>query len=643
MKREGFPFAAVEGLEAVKKAILIAVVNPRCRGLLISGEKGTGKSTVLRSVRELLSVPWVEVPVSVTEDRLFGAVDTEAAVKYGKKKLLPGLVQEADGGILYIDDVNLFRQDLLLNVLDVEEAGVYNLERDGLSVSSETHFTLAAVMDPEAGTLSPAALDRFGLFVSADASDDIEERRRIMRKVIDFERNGEAFRGAWKAESDAIRETIRGARLLLPKVEVSDAMIQLAAVYTLKANCAGHRADLYMIEAGRAIAALAGRTYILPKDLEEAAQFVLPHRMRKPPEEEQESQPQEENNQEEKQPDTEPPQEQNQEQKQEESQLPPPPQPEENGDNGSEKNDETPPDAPEEENPEGGSRERVDAADLHVQLPPMVIDQGKDRKKRKGSGKRSTTKTDLKQGRYVRAEVPKGKASDIAFDATLRAAAPYQKARKEREGGSRAVYIEKGDLRNKVREKRVGDIFLFCVDASGSMGARERMKLVKGVIFKMLLDAYQKRDKVGMIAFRRKKAELLLPVTRSVDLAQKCLAAMPTGGKTPLAAGLEEAEKVLDGLYRQDATQEPVLILITDGRATSAMEKGGDPSAEAIQAAKRLGKRKIPIAVIDTETGFVRMGIAKMLAKEMDAGYYAVDKLSSERLMRIVKGTGNRD
>ncbi len=641
MKREGFPFAAVVGLEPVKKAILIAMVNPRCRGILVSGEKGTGKSTVLRSVRELLDEPWVEVPVSVTEDRLFGAVDTEAAVKYGKKKLLPGLIQEANGGILYIDDVNLFRQDLLLNVLDAEEAGVYNLERDGLSVESQTHFTIAAVMDPEAGTLSPAALDRFGLFVQADASTDLDVRRQIMRSVIDFERDAIGFRKAYQEKSEEIRAAIAKAKEILPKVEVSDAMIQLAAVYTLKAYCAGHRADLYMIEAGRAIAALAGRTYILPKDLETAAQFVLPHRMRKPPEaeEEQPQQPEDQNQQD--APDQEPPQDNTDQTPPDDSQLPPPPAPEDNGAGDTDEQHETPPDQqPEQEEPQGASKERVDAADLRVRLPPMVIDQGKDRKKRKGSGKRSTTKTDMKQGRYVRAEVPKGKATDIAFDATLRAAAPFQKVRREHGEGNRAVYIEKPDLRTKVREKRVGDIFLFCVDASGSMGARERMKLVKGVIFKMLLDAYQKRDKVGMIAFRRKKAEILLPVTRSVDLAQKCLATMPTGGKTPLAAGLEEAEKVLDGLYRQDATQEPVLILITDGRATSALQKGGDPSEEALQVAKRLGKRKIPIAVIDTETGFVRMGIGKQLAREMDAGYYAMDKLSSERLMRIVKGTG---
>lgn len=640
MKREGFPFAAVVGLEPVKQAILIGMVNPRCRGLLVSGEKGTGKSTILRGIRELLDEPWVEVPVSVTEDRLFGAVDTEAAVKYGKKKLLPGLIQEANGGILYIDDVNLFRQDLLLNVLDAEEAGLYNLERDGLSIESQTHFTVAAVMDPEAGTLSPAALDRFGLFVSADASEDLKLRRQIMQRVIAFERDAIGFRKAYAETSLDIRTKIAKAKELLPKVEVSDAMIQLAAVYTLKAYCAGHRADLYMIEAGRAVAALAGRTYILPKDLEIAAQFVLPHRMRKPPEAE-EQQPEQPEDQSREQPNQEPPTESDGNDTQpDDSPLPPPPM-EDNGKEETGNNDEQPsPPEPEPEEPHGASQERVDAADLHVQLPPMVIDQGKDRKKRKGSGKRSTTKTDMKQGRYVRAEVPKGKATDIAFDATLRAAAPFQKVRREHGEGNRAVYIEKSDLRSKVREKRVGDIFLFCVDASGSMGARERMKLVKGVIFKMLLDAYQKRDKVGMIAFRRKKAEVLLPVTRSVDLAQKCLATMPTGGKTPIAAGLEEAEKVLDGLYRQDATQEPVLILITDGRATSALQKGGDPSEEALQVAKRLGKRKIPIAVIDTETGFVRMGIGKQLAKEMDAGYYAMDKLSSERLLRIVKGTG---
>lgn len=634
MKRSGFPFAALEGLAKVRRALLIAAVSQSCRSVLISGQRGSGKSTAARSLRELAEGPWIEVPVSVTEDRLFGAVDTEAAMKDGKKSLLPGLLAEADGGILYIDDVNLFREELLLPLLDAEEAGYFRVERDGISAEHASHFTVLAVMDPEAGTLAPAALDRFGLFVQTEAIEDIETRRRIIRSVIDFERDAAAFRARYAEDTTALQERIRAARALLPSVEISDAIIQLAAVYTIKAYCAGHRADLYLIEAARAIAALAGRMYILPKDIEEAAEFVLPHRMRKPPETEPERQ---EETPEEEPEENERPEETQTEEKNDEPLPPPPEDPGERSDESAEENEREKKDEAD-STPQGESRERVDSADLRVHLPPMMIEQGKDRKKRKGSGKRSATRTDLREGRYVRAEIPKNDAADIAFDATLRAAAPYQKARRELGDGSRAVYVEKPDLRSKVREKRVGNIFLFCVDASGSMGARERMKLVKGVVFRMLLDAYQKRDRVGMIAFRRKKAELLLPVTRSVDLAQKRLAAMPTGGKTPLAAGLAEAETVLDMLYRQDATQEPVLVLITDGRATSAAEKGGDPVAEALAVAKRLGKRKIPIAVIDTEQGFVRMGIARRLATAMGAAYYPMAKLSAEKIFRIARG-----
>lgn len=640
MKRNGFPFAAFVGLAPVKEALLLALVNPRCGGLLVSGEKGTGKSSLVRSARELISRSWADVPVSVTEDRLFGAIDTEAAVQKGKRTLLPGLIKEADGGVLYIDDVNLFRQDLLLTILDTEQSGVYHLERDGLSAESVTRFTVLSVMDPEAGTLSAAALDRFGLFAAADPLSDLKDRRLMLRRVVEYERDPETFRRSFAKETAVLREKIQKAALLLAKVEVSDAMIQLAAVYTLKAYCAGHRADLYLVEAARAEAALAGRAYVMPKDLEKAAQFVLPHRMRKPPEQEEESPQREPGKDGPDQQETPPePSRQNPPDGDNQFREMPPPDVGEG-----EQQKEMPPEPEEQEgNKTSASQDRVDAANLHVRLPPLMIDQGKDRKKRKGSGKRSTTITDTRQGRYVRAEVPKGKSDDIAFDATLRAAAPYQKSRRARAETDQAVFIEKGDIRTKVREKRVGDIFLFCVDASGSMGARERMKLVKGVIFQMLLDAYQKRDKVGMIAFRRKKGEVLLPVTRSVDLAQKRLASMPTGGKTPLAAGLAAAENVLDGLYRQDPTQEPVLILITDGRATKALEKGGDPVQEALDVAKRLGKRNLPIAVIDTESGFVRMGIAKDLARVMHAGYYAVDKLSAQRLLRIVKGTGKRD
>lgn len=638
MKRNLFPFAAICGMEKAKEAILLTLVNPFAGGLLLSGEKGTGKSTLVRSARELVDAPWVEIPISITEDRLFGSVDTEEAIRSGHKKLLPGLIDEADQGIIYIDDVNLLRDDLLSAVLNIREAGSYRLERDGLSEERQTFFTVLAVMNPESGTLSASSLDRFGLFAEADPSYDDETRLEIIRRVLDFEKDGLAFRAKWQEETDALKKKIRDARAALSLVEVSSAMIQLAAVYTLKAHVAGHRADIYLIEAARAKAALEGRKYVLPKDLEKAAEFVLPHRMRKA--EEQQAEPAEEMPQEHPEEDNKPQQEEEQQTPQDnEFSHPPEAQPpqmdtEDADDSNHEQNE----DNAQMSNPRGQSRERIDDADLHVNLPPMWIEPSKDRKPKKGSGKRSLTMTDLMQGRYVRAEIPKAKTSDIAFDATLRAAAPYQKARPS---NGCAVVIRKDDLRSKIREKRTGNIFLFVVDASGSMGARERMKTVKGVIFKILLDAYQKRDRVGMVAFRKNQAEVLLPVTRSVDFAQKKLASMPTGGKTPLAKGLLKAEDVLDMLYRQDANQDPVMILITDGRATSPLNKGTNPVTDALEEAKRIGRRNIPVAVIDTESGFIKLGLAKKLAKAMGASYFQVDKISEDQLLHIWRTAAN--
>ena len=638
MKRNLFPFAAVCGMEKAKEAILLTLVNPFAGGLLLSGEKGTGKSTLVRSARELVDAPWVEIPISITEDRLFGSIDAEEAIRSGHKKLLPGLIDEADKGIIYIDDVNLLRDDLLSAVLNIREAGGYRLERDGLSEQRDTSFTVLAVMNPESGTLSSSSLDRFGLFAQADPSYDDETRLEIIRRVLDFEKDGIAFRAKWQEETDALKKKIKDARAALSKVEVSAAMIQLAAVYTLKAHVAGHRADIYLIEAARAEAALEGRKYVLPKDLEKAAEFVLPHRMRKA--EEQQGQPSEEMPQEQPEEDNKPQQEEEQQTPQDnEFSHPPEAQPPQiNTEDADDSSHEQNQDNAQMSNPRGQSRERIDDADLHVNLPPMWIEPSKDRKPKKGSGKRSLTMTDLMQGRYVRAEIPKAKTSDIAFDATLRAAAPYQKARPS---NGCAVVIRKDDLRSKVREKRTGNIFLFVVDASGSMGARERMKTVKGVIFKILLDAYQKRDRVGMVAFRKNQAEVLLPVTRSVDFAQKKLATMPTGGKTPLAKGLLKAEDVLDMLYRQDANQDPVMILITDGRATSSLNKGTNPVTDALEEAKRIGRRNIPVAVIDTESGFIKLGLAKKLAKAMGASYFQVDKISEDQLLHIWRTAAN--
>ena len=638
-----YPLVAVVGQEQAKKALLIALVNQKAGGLLIGGAKGTAKSVLARSCAELAGGRrLLTLPLNMTEDMLFGSIDIEYAVSLGEKRFSPGLLARATDNILYIDEANLLRQDLLTAVLDANSAGVNNVERDGISCSHAVRTTLIATMNPEEGTLPPHILDRFGMYVDVQALTAVQERVEIMQRALAYSRNILEFRRRYAEETQQLAAKLAAAGELLPQVMASDAMLMLAAQLCAQAYCAGHRAELYLLEAARALAALAGRSYVLPKDIEEAAQFVLPHRMRKPPEQQSEEPEQQEDNQSEddseQDEDNSPEDEQDND---EDSQLPPPPL-----DNGADDNDaadesedddesrEEDEQQKEQDNSNLAPEEQIADIDKTFRLPKMLLDLGKDRNVRRGSGKRSVTKTDLKQGRYVRAEQPKGWVTDLAFDATIRAAAPYQRLR---EDNGCALNIKEEDLRQKVREKRIGNTFLFAVDASGSMGARERMRAVKGAIFYMLQEAYQKRDRVGMIAFRRDKADLLLPITRSVDLAQKRLAEMPTGGKTPLADGLALSLQTLALLDKRDSELEPILIVVTDGRANAVHEGEKEPVAAAINIAEKIAKAKITSVVIDTESDFIKLGIAKKLAAAMQANYYTLQRLSKENIIHIVR------
>ena len=455
MKRNNFPFSAVLGLNHAKTAILIVLVNPRAGGLLISGPRGIGKSTLMRSTQELIERPWRDIPVSVTEDRLFGTIDIEKAIYSGQKKLYPGIINEADQGVLYLDDANLLREDLLDSILNIAEVGAYQLERDGLSLRCDTSFTVIAAINPESGMLSGACLDQFGLFVNVDNIHDENTRVEILKRTISFEKDCASFCNLWKLENEKIKKAIHSAMSLLPKVVVSSAMIQLASVYALKAHVSGHRADIYLIEAARALAALAERRYVLPKDLEKAAEFVLPHRMRKNCEQEL---PQSDELENPDKNDIEKDQESENNNLGDDGEDPSGNHIVEAAGNGSD-NDESSSDMP--EFPQGADDEKVDPADSHVILPPLWIQNEKKRFSPKGSGKRNMTRSDERQGRYVKAGIPKGETHDIAIDATLRAAAPHQKGR--RSNGC-AVVIRHEDIRRKEREKRTGNIFLFLVD-----------------------------------------------------------------------------------------------------------------------------------------------------------------------------------
>lgn len=639
-----YPFAAVVGQEQAKKALLIALVNPKAGGLLIGGRKGTAKSVLARSTKELIEPKqFIDLPLNVTEDMLFGSIDIEYAVSKGQKRFAPGILARANENVLYIDEVNLLRQELLLAVLDANAAGMNQVERDGISFTHPVQLTVLATMNPEEGVLPQHILDRFGMYVDVASEMELEQRVKIMRQALAYGSDVASFREEYATVTQELRAKIARALELLPQIQLSDAMLILAAQMVSQALCAGHRAEIYLLEAAKALAALAGRSYVLPKDVEEAAQFVLPHRMRKPPEpqepeeNEQESQEQDEddseNNDDEAQDNTE-------DNSREDNSLPPPPlnndeddgaADDEQDENEQEQKDEQ---EPQHNNDQLAPEEQIADIDKSFRLPKMLLDLGKDRNIRRGSGKRSSTRTDLKQGRYVRAELPKAKVEDLAFDATIRAAAPFQKMR---EDNGCALNIKEEDLRQKVREKRIGNTFLFAVDASGSMGARERMRAVKGAIFYMLKEAYQKRDRVGMIAFRRQKAELLLPITRSVDLAQKCLAELPTGGKTPLADGLAVALQTLSMLNKHDSELEPILVLVTDGRANATEADGGDPVASALKMAERVGKAKITSVVIDTESDFIKLGLAKRIAAAMGANYYTLQRLTKDSIIRIVR------
>ena len=637
-----YPFVAVVGQEQLKKALQIALVNQKAGGLLIGGEKGTAKSTLVRAAKEIIGTQKiVDLPLNATEDMLFGSIDIEYAVSKGERRFSPGILSRATGNILYIDEANLLRQELLTAVLDANASGINQVERDGISFTHSVSYTVIGTMNPEEGVLPGHILDRFGMYVDAQSEKDVVIRTEIIRRSLACGFDIQSFRNSYFNETEKLAAKIALARSIVEEIEVSEAMMQLAAQMCAQAFCAGHRAEIYLLEAAKAIAALAERNYVLPKDVEEAAMFVLPHRMRKPPEQQQEDpEQQEETQDDEDQQDSD--ENDDNDDNSDESPLTPPPLDDNEDDDGDEEDnndDDQKDEEQEEQNLENNKdqmapEEQISDIDKNFRLPKMVLDLGKDRSIRRGSGKRSTTKTDLKQGRYVRAEIPKIKVEDLAFDATIRAAAPFQRMR---EDNGCALNIKSEDLRQKVREKRIGNTFLFAVDASGSMGARERMRAVKGAIFYMLQEAYQKRDRVGMVAFRRQKAEVLLPVTRSVDLAQKCLAEMPTGGKTPLADGLATSLLTLGMLNKKDGELEPVLIVVTDGRANAIEENGSDPVESALKIAEKIRKAKITSVVIDTETDFIKLGVAKALAKAMGATYYSLRSLSQEQILRIVR------
>ncbi|MBV1818356.1 magnesium chelatase subunit D family protein [Clostridium cochlearium] len=640
-----YPFAAVIGQEKVKKALILNVINPSIGGVLISGEKGTAKSTLVRGLANLMkNMQVIDLPLNVTEDKLLGTIDIERAIVEGERSFEPGILKKAHGNILYVDEVNLLSEHIVNCLLEVSASGVNHVEREGISFKHPSNFVLVGTMNPEEGNLRSQFLDRFGLYLDVKGSVDLSERKEIIKRRLKYEENPVKYIDIWEEETEKLLNKILKAKSCLEKVKVSESVMNIAAQISNEANCSGHRAELVIVETAKAISAFDNRKNITIEDVKEAAELALPHRMRENPPEMNEPQENEEPNE---------PEEDN-EDKEDNSQQDNNPNNGEQQQEANEENDNEDEDSEEdkqdnedkeEENPENNLDDNEQEQDNEDDDNETVDDIGRiftvksldikpmDRKKHKGSGKRSKTKTDSKQGRYIRYTLPKEKLQDVAFDATLRAAAPYQRLRDKK---GLAVVIDKSDFREKVREKRTGSTILFIVDASGSMGAKKRMSAVKGAVVSLLTDAYQKRDKVGMIAFRKKEAEVLLGITRSVDLAQKNLKTLPTGGKTPLAAGLSKGYELLKAAKKKDPDILPVIVLVSDGRANQSLG-GGDAFDEAIEMANKIYEEGIQSIVIDSEQDFIKLGLAKEIAQAMDAKYYKLEELEAGEIAGAVR------
>ena len=635
------------GQQTLKTALLLNAIDPRVGGVLVRGEKGTAKSTAVRALAAILPPleviedcrfscdpadpgSWcsecrerrengplpktsrparvVDLPVSATEDRLVGTLDLEHALKHGERVYEPGLLATANRSILYVDEVNLLDDHLVDTLLDAAAMGVNTVEREGVSVSHPSRFILVGTMNPEEGELRPQLLDRFGLCVDVEGVREPEARVEIIRRRRSFEDDPTAFGLRWTDSEDELASIIKRARLRLGAILVSDEILYAIANLALTAGVDGHRADQAMARAAAALAALDGRNEVTISDVARIAPLVLAHRMRRTLFDEPRLDATALAALVDRALGTEP------------------------GDGeGGELADAEPGEGQTSIFETGGSTAAV-ADDLGAAR--AALERPIDHARRSMSGRRQETVSDDSRGRYCRSEPARdgALASDIALDASIRAAAPHQKGRS---ADGLAVSIDPSELKQKVRTRKVGASVVFCVDASGSMGAQNRMEAAKAAVLDLLVDAYQRRDRVSVVSFRGDSAEVVLAPTASVELANLKLRDLPTGGATPLAAGILRALALMDAERRRTPDIVPWLVLVTDGRANVGVD-GGLGSEDARVAAGRIVAAKVNAVVVDAG-GSGSGAASRDLARAAGAEYVKLPALSGSALTRVVR------
>jgi magnesium chelatase subunit D len=600
-----FPFSSVVGQDDAKLALLLCAIDPSIGGVLLRGQKGSAKTTVARAVAALLpgEARFVELPLGATEDRVVGSVDLTEMLTAGTQRLRPGLLSDAHGGVLYVDEVNLLADHLVDVLLDVATSGINRIERDGVAHSHPARFVLVGSMNPEEGDLRPQLLDRFGLSVTVMASIEPAERADAVRRRLTHDSHGTI--AADVAADQKLRERLAATR----SAEVPDEVVLAASTLAVAVGAEGLRADIVLCRAAAAFAGWDGRLVATTDDLRAVAHLVLAHRRHRGPFDAPTMSSDEINDA-----------------LDETLGADTPSDPlSSNTSSGPEDEQQCPDGAPSSDpEPDPGNNRSIQRPAAAALTPPSL--SASTHRTSPASGRRSPM-VGLR-GRITGTEPVGTVVTDLAVTATAVAVA----TRREETG---TPLLHADDIRQARRETKAGNLLIFVVDASGSMGATDRIEAAKGAVLGLLTDAYQRRDRVALISMRGERAEVVLQPTASGEIARTRLVDLPIGGTTPLADGLAVALKMATA-PGNDPGRAPLLVLLTDGRATYGANSQ-NPLEAAQSIAAEIARRSVDAVVIDAETGMPRLGLAAELAHTMGATYLHIDDLGAARIEDVVR------